>query len=193
MWSRVHWSDTTFLHEFPVHMKSPDGTVLVHPRRKAGQVKLGKGCTAVLLTKSDLEKLMHLRLGEASEQLGLSASTVKKACRTLGIYKWRAQSQSVFDNRRAFAYPAHSHASEQASCVASGPSVASGSGLGIVYTTPTSAAQERAVSVTSPSASSSSTVHGGKSADPSEALNPTPEGTQSREQCQQIGTQSPKY
>jgi hypothetical protein len=42
----------------------------------------------VLLTKSDLEKLMHLRLSEASKQLGLSATTVKKVCRTLGIYKW---------------------------------------------------------------------------------------------------------
>ena len=70
-------------------MKSPVDTALVHPRRKAGQAKLGRGTSAVLLTRSDIERLMpHLRLSEASTQLGLSPTTVKKACRKLGIHKW---------------------------------------------------------------------------------------------------------
>ncbi|KAJ1472881.1 hypothetical protein T484DRAFT_1838529, partial [Baffinella frigidus] len=69
-------------------MESPADTALVHPRRKAGQAKLGRGTQAVLLTKRDLEDLMHLRLSEASKLLGLSSTTVKKVCRTLGIHKW---------------------------------------------------------------------------------------------------------
>ena len=172
-------------------MKSPAGTVLVRPRRKAGQAKLGRGgTTAVILQKSDIEKLMHLRLREASKQLGLSASTVKKVCRTLGIYNWgkdassREESQSIFDNTRACAWPTHSHTSEHASCMAPGSGVASDSGLGILLTAPMSsarsytasaaAAQERADNWTSTRASSSSTVDGGSGADPSEAPNPTP-------------------
>ena len=180
-------------------MESPAGTALVHPRRKAGQAKLGRGTQAVTLTKSDLEKLMHLRLGEASKQLGLCATTVKKVCRTLGIHKWdKASSQdsvesvssreSFFDNTQAFAWPAHSHIS----------GVASDSGLGISFTASTATAQERPPSTpssstlshisditsaarirtddnsTSTGTSSSSTVDGGRSADPSEALHPAP-------------------
>ncbi|KAJ1464780.1 hypothetical protein T484DRAFT_1649135, partial [Baffinella frigidus] len=68
-------------------MKSPVDTALVHPRRKAGQAKLGRGALAIIVSKSDVEQLMHLRLSEASKQLGLSATTLKKVCRTLGIYK----------------------------------------------------------------------------------------------------------
>jgi len=203
----------------PAHVESPVGTALVHPRRKGGQAKLGRGGRqAVHLTKSDLEKLMHLRLPEASRQLGLSTTTVKKVCRTLGIYKWdkaessRAESQSFFDNRRAL--PALSHTSEHASCMAAG----SGVGLGISYTASTAAEHEPADNAPSPNASSSTvtkvakvshdpapsssclppppstastlpplptcpafprttaprTVHGGRGADPSETLNPTP-------------------
>jgi len=63
-------------------------TAVIHPRRKLGQAKLGRGTQAVLLNKRDLESLMHLRLSGASKQLGISATTVKKVCRTLGIYKW---------------------------------------------------------------------------------------------------------
>mmetsp|Transcript_55659 Transcript_55659/g.132717 ORF Transcript_55659/g.132717 Transcript_55659/m.132717 type:complete len:250 (-) Transcript_55659:63-812(-) len=69
-------------------MKSPADTAMVHPRRKAGQAKLGRGAPSVVVTRGDLEKLQHLRLSEASTQLGLSATTVKKLCRTLGIFKW---------------------------------------------------------------------------------------------------------
>ena len=164
----------------PVHMESPVGTVLVHPRRKGGQAKLGRGTQAVLLTKSDLEKLRHLRLGEASKQLGISTTTVKKVCRTLGIFMWkkaassRAESQSLFDNRRALALPAPAHTSEQGSCMAAGSSVASGSGLGISYTTSKAAEQQPADNATSTGASSSSTVDGERGADPSETINPTP-------------------
>ncbi|KAJ1469252.1 hypothetical protein T484DRAFT_1852334, partial [Baffinella frigidus] len=70
-------------------MKSPVGTALVHPRRKAGQAKLGRGTPSVVLKREDLESLRHLRLSEASTQLGLSATTVKKICRSLGIFKWK--------------------------------------------------------------------------------------------------------
>ena len=74
-------------------MKSPCDTALVHPRRKAGQAKLGKSARAVLLTRSDIEKLMpYLRLSEAAKQLGLSATTVKKVCRKLGIRHWNTTS-----------------------------------------------------------------------------------------------------
>ena len=180
----------------PVHMESPVGTVRVHPRRKAGHAKLGRGTQAVHLTRSDLVSMsMHLRLREASEQLGLSTTTVKKACRTLGIYKWNttsigeccddgsddenhgnslesvpssAESQSVFDNKRAVAWPAHSPTSEQASCMALGSGVTSGS------TTSTAAAQERADEATLSRESSSSTVDSGRAAEPGEALNLQP-------------------
>ena len=73
-------------------MKSPVETAVIHPRRKLGQAKLGRGTLAVLLTKGDLENLMHLRLSEASTQLGLSATTVKKICRKMGIYNWSSVS-----------------------------------------------------------------------------------------------------
>ena len=182
----------------PVQMKSPVGTALVHPRRKAGQTKLGRGTPAVLLTKSDLEKLMHLRLGEASKQLGISATTVKKVCRKLDIHTWSnapsrehcddrrsvemhgsslesvSSHKSFIDNTQASQWPAHSLNNEQASCMASGSSVASESGLGMIFTASTATAQERADSCTPTSTSSSSTVDGGRSADPSETLNPAP-------------------
>ena len=162
-------------------MQSPVDAALVYPRRKAGQANLGRGTQAVLLTKSDLEKLMHLGLGlgKASKQLGLCKTTVKKVCRTLGIYQWekaassRAQSQFFFDNRPASASPAHSR-SEEASYMAPASGVASDPGLSISYTVPTATAQERADDSTSTSASSSSTVDGGRGADPSEALRLTP-------------------
>jgi len=207
-------------------LKSPVDIALVHPRRKAGQAKLGKGTRAVLLTRSDIEKLMpHHRLSEASKQLGLSVTTVKKVSRKLGIRQWNnrssredlddgrsppplafngvsaplpvtesaplpvralachlmhidratapmkfestsspAASQSFLTNGRAFAWPAHSHTSEQssalrdatllssstgvhieqASFMASGSGVASGSGLAFSYTTSTAAAQHAA-------------------------------------------------
>jgi len=172
----------------PVHMKSPVDIALVHPRRKAGEAKLGKGTRPMMLTRSDIEKLMpHLRLSEASKQLGLSPTTVKKVCRKLGIDKWNnspsfrgdgddgrspfspdafngvsaplpvvdvsasslAASQSFLDNGRTFAWLAHSHTIEQASCMAPGSGVASGSGLGFMHTTSTAAAQLR-VSVATP-------------------------------------------
>ena len=181
----VHISPTIYTQETPhmqspVHMEIPVGTVLVYPRRKHGQANLGRGTQAVLLTKSDLEELMHLRLGEASKQLGLSTSTVKKVCRTLGIFMWKkavsssAERQSFFDNMRASALPSLSHTSEQASCMVAGSGVASGSGLSIRYTTSTAAEQEPADNAPSTSASSSSTVDGGTGADPSETRNPTP-------------------
>jgi hypothetical protein len=182
----------------PVQMENPVGTALVFPRRKAGQAKLGRGTQAVLLTKSDLEKLMHLRLGEASKQLGLGATTVKKVCRMLGILQWSnapsrehcddgrsdenhgsslesvSSRKSFLDNTQAVAWPAHSLNNEHESCMASGSAVASDTGPGIIFTASTATAQERADSPTSTSTSSSSTVDGGRSADPSEALNPAP-------------------
>ena len=156
----------------PVQMESPVGTTVVHPRRKAGQPKLGRGTQVVLLTKSDLG------LGEASKQLGLSATTVKKVCRTLGIHKWSSASsrehrdslesassrKSFFDNTQAFAWPAHSHNS----------GAASDSGLSISYTASTATAQERADNSTPTGRSSPNTVDGGRSAHPSEALDPAP-------------------
>jgi hypothetical protein len=82
--------------------------------------------------------------------------------------------KSFFHNTQACAWPAHSLKSEQASCMASESGVASHSGLGINFTASTATAQERADSSTSTSTSSSSAVDGGKSADPSEALDLAP-------------------
>ena len=157
-------------------MHSPVDAALVYPRRKAGQANLGRGTQAVLLTKSDLEKLMHrgLGLGRASKQLGLCKTTVKKVCRTLGICQWekaassRAESQFFFNSRLAVASPAHSH-NEEASYMAPVSGMASDSGLRISCTAPTAIAQERADNSTSTSASSSSTVDEGRGADPGEA------------------------
>jgi len=101
----------------------------------------------------------HCDVGRSVENHGSSLESV-------------ASRKSFFDNTEAFPWPAHSLNTEQASCMASGSGVASDSGLGIIFTASTTTAQERADSSTSTGTSSSSTVDGGRSADPSEALDP---------------------
>ncbi|KAJ1479021.1 hypothetical protein T484DRAFT_1815962 [Baffinella frigidus] len=107
--------------------------------------KLGRGTQAVVLTKSGVEKMMHLSLSNASKELGLSMTTVKKMCRTLGIDQWnnrslhksdcnvthkhassRAASQPSLDEWRAFAPPPPSHTREQTSRRPSVPRAANG-------------------------------------------------------------------
>mmetsp|Transcript_27291 Transcript_27291/g.67309 ORF Transcript_27291/g.67309 Transcript_27291/m.67309 type:complete len:332 (+) Transcript_27291:242-1237(+) len=60
---------------------------LVLPRRKAGCLDTPER-DPVIVTPSVLEGLFCYPLAVASEKLGLSATTIKKLCRKVGIEKW---------------------------------------------------------------------------------------------------------
>eukprot|EP00282_Hemiselmis_andersenii_P016793 CAMPEP_0114139784 /NCGR_PEP_ID=MMETSP0043_2-20121206/17039_1 /TAXON_ID=464988 /ORGANISM="Hemiselmis andersenii, Strain CCMP644" /LENGTH=326 /DNA_ID=CAMNT_0001233841 /DNA_START=151 /DNA_END=1127 /DNA_ORIENTATION=+ len=60
---------------------------VVLPRRKAGEVDAPER-DAVVVTAEVLESLFHHPLAVASRKLGLSATTIKKLCRRLGIRTW---------------------------------------------------------------------------------------------------------
>jgi hypothetical protein len=49
----------------------------------------------VLVSMSSLESLYNLPLGEAAREIGLCATTFKKACRKLGINKWPFQRRAA--------------------------------------------------------------------------------------------------
>jgi len=68
----------------------PDEAADVHlvlPRRKAGQLDTPER-EAVVVTPEILSSLFQHPLAVASQKLGLSATTIKKLCRKLGINKW---------------------------------------------------------------------------------------------------------
>ena len=73
------------------------GAALIFPRGKGslGQKKIGRGGAPVRLTKELLENCMHLSICEASKLLGLSKTSVKKACRAVGITSWRQSSTAT--------------------------------------------------------------------------------------------------
>jgi hypothetical protein len=77
-------------------MASSSTAAFIFPRSKGslGQKKIGRGGTPVRLTKELLEDCMHLPICEASKLLGLSKTSVKKACRAVGIMTWSTKRQS---------------------------------------------------------------------------------------------------
>jgi len=76
---------------------------VVLPRRKAGELDAPER-DAVVVTPEVLASLFHCPLAVASRKLGLSATTIKKLCRKLGINKWPYK--SPFRTPRAAAPPA---------------------------------------------------------------------------------------
>ncbi|KAJ1494061.1 hypothetical protein T484DRAFT_1766548 [Baffinella frigidus] len=71
------------------------GAAFIFPRSKGslGQKKIGRGGTPVRLTKQLLEDCMNLPICEAAKLLGLSKTSVKKACRAVGITSWSTKRQ----------------------------------------------------------------------------------------------------
>jgi len=60
---------------------------VVLPRRKAGCLDLPQR-NPIVVTPEVLESLFEFPLAVASKRLGLSATTIKKLCRKIGIAKW---------------------------------------------------------------------------------------------------------
>jgi hypothetical protein len=62
---------------------------VILPRRKAGQTAVDRDTVEpVILNRALLQSLFHLPLATASSRLGLSATSIKKVCRKIGIIKW---------------------------------------------------------------------------------------------------------
>eukprot|EP00961_Rhodomonas_salina_P163523 2202366-Rhodomonas_salina.1 len=76
---------------------SPDGNtselgtedhVLVYPRRKLGQEKMGSDRPPVVVTREYLESTFHIPLTVVAKKLNISATVLKQLCRRVGIAKW---------------------------------------------------------------------------------------------------------
>jgi hypothetical protein len=59
----------------------------IFPRRKAGQLATVK-TSAIELNHKNVAFLFHLPLHKAASKLGISPTTLKRACRKIGIFKW---------------------------------------------------------------------------------------------------------
>lgn len=62
--------------------------VLVYPRRKMGEEKMGSERPPVVVTREYLEQNFHMPLTAVSKKLNLSATVLKQLCRRVGIPKW---------------------------------------------------------------------------------------------------------
>ena len=60
-------------------------TIRIIPRRKAGQLVK---TSAMELSHKNVATLFHLPLHKAASKLGISPTTLKRACRKVGIFKW---------------------------------------------------------------------------------------------------------
>lgn len=76
---------------------SPDGNtselgtedhVLVYPRRKLGQEKMGSDRPPVVVTREYLESTFHIPLTVVAKKINISATVLKQLCRRVGIAKW---------------------------------------------------------------------------------------------------------
>eukprot|EP00960_Hanusia_phi_P066557 766422-Hanusia_phi.AAC.1 len=67
------------------HEDTDVNAVKVHPRRKSGSKR---DATVVTLTFETLSRFFGQSIEEASKQLGLSATALRRACRKLGVNKW---------------------------------------------------------------------------------------------------------
>jgi hypothetical protein len=61
--------------------------IRIFPRRKAGQLAAVK-TSAMELSHKNVAILFHLPLHKAASKLGISPTTLKRACRKIGIFKW---------------------------------------------------------------------------------------------------------
>ena len=71
------------------------------PRRKAdgGDAPPCKRRTPVLFDRTDLEALFELPQPDAARRLGISLTTLKQACRKLGVKRWPYQRPTVWTCR----------------------------------------------------------------------------------------------
>eukprot|EP00960_Hanusia_phi_P044016 756411-Hanusia_phi.AAC.2 len=61
----------------------------VFPRRKRGENgEVERARNGITLSHQDLTALFHLRQSDAAQQLGISLTALKSACRHVGIMKW---------------------------------------------------------------------------------------------------------
>eukprot|EP00961_Rhodomonas_salina_P273733 3698504-Rhodomonas_salina.1 len=85
--------------------KNPTPVFTVCPRKKpVGLTTLTSASGHVAITFQLLKPYFNKPLTEAAEELGLSATAIKKACRTFGIPKWpfRTLASKTSRNRTAF-------------------------------------------------------------------------------------------
>ncbi|EKX38482.1 hypothetical protein GUITHDRAFT_115446 [Guillardia theta CCMP2712] len=68
--------------------------VQIFPRRKQGEEVRSK---PVFLSESDVSSLFHLRQPDAANQLGISVTALKNACRRLGITEWPYKKKPMDD------------------------------------------------------------------------------------------------
>ena len=61
--------------------------IRIFPRRKAGQLATVK-TSAMELSHKNVAIFFHLPLHKAASKLGISPTTLKRACRKIGIFKW---------------------------------------------------------------------------------------------------------
>jgi len=62
--------------------------VLVYPRRKLGQEKMGSERPPVVVTRKYLESNYDIPLTVVAKKLNISATVLKQLCRRVGIAKW---------------------------------------------------------------------------------------------------------
>ena len=83
-------SPAQYIH---IEQRDPDACrstvkeLVIFPRRKAGQAKRSNQAP-IKLTKEMLAGMMCLQLKSAAEQLGISRTALKNACRNLGLPRW---------------------------------------------------------------------------------------------------------
>jgi len=78
-------SDSDAIHSLDDHATIQ----VILPRRKSGQSEVDReSIEPVILNRALLQSLFHLPLATASKRLGLSATSIKKVCRKIGIIKW---------------------------------------------------------------------------------------------------------
>jgi len=85
---------------------------MVLPRRKAGCLNDPQR-SPVMVTPDVLQSLFKFPLAVASQKLGLSATTIKKLCRKLGISKWPYKSPARSGTCTSRARPAGSDRKEE--------------------------------------------------------------------------------
>jgi hypothetical protein len=72
---------------------------VVNPRRKAGQDRERTGANRVEISLALLRQYFDKPLTEVAEELGLSTTAIKKACRCFGINKWPFRALTSYSSR----------------------------------------------------------------------------------------------
>lgn len=91
-WSREEGSDEAAVQSPLSSGNSDNMTVRLCARRKQGDDALGALGKEVEITREVIESLAHSSMKDAAQKLGISSSSLKKACRALGYSKWPQRS-----------------------------------------------------------------------------------------------------